>query len=97
MTTVFSTSLLPIVGMQMGSQDYHYLPPHLHLIISPVSTFNIGQVQALPVAVQDVQRATRWDILLGKVYRYVQSQSGWSEEIPDVLQPYWNRKSKMGV
>ena len=32
------------------------------------TTFNIGQVQALPVTFKDIQKATRCDILLGKVY-----------------------------
>ena len=35
------------------------------------ATFNIGQVQALPVTFQHIQKATRRDKILGKVYRYV--------------------------
>jgi len=40
-----------------------------------VTTFNIVQVQSLPVTFGDIQKATRLDTVLGKVYHYV--QEGW--------------------
>ena len=40
-----------------------------------VTTFNIAQVQALPITFGDIQKAARCDTILGKVYRYV--QEGW--------------------
>ena len=36
-----------------------------------VTTFNIARVQALPVTFGDIQKATRRDTILGKVYHYV--------------------------
>ena len=36
-----------------------------------VTTFNLAQVQALHVTVGDIQKATRHDIVLGKVYCYM--------------------------
>jgi len=37
-----------------------------------LTTFNIAQVQALPVTFGDIQKATRRDAILSKVYRYIQ-------------------------
>ena len=57
------------------------------------STFNIGQVQALPVTVQDIQKATRRDALLSKVYRYV--QGGWPSHVVDELRPYRDHQTEL--
>ena len=47
--------------------------------------FNIGQVQALPVTFQHIQKATRRDVILSKVFRYV--IEGWPNHVPDELKP----------
>ena len=60
-----------------------------------VTTFNIGQVQALPVTFQDIQRATRRDPTLGKVYRYV--LDGWPSHVPDELKRYKNRETELST
>ena len=51
-----------------------------------VSLFNISQVQALPVTVQQVEMATRRDPILSKVTAYV--KNGWPKTVPDHLVPY---------
>ena len=47
--------------------------------------FNIGQIQSLPVTVADVQKDTRSDKVLSKVYQY--NQNGWPTSISKDLQP----------
>ena len=60
-----------------------------------VTTFNFAQVQSLPVTFGDIQKATRRDTILGKVYRYV--QEGWPSKVPEELQPYKYRENELGV
>ena len=60
-----------------------------------VSIFNVGQVQALPVTSRDVQKATRRDKTLSKVFTYV--QNGWPEQVPDELKPYKTRQNEIGI
>ena len=50
------------------------LPLHVNHVsaIDLVDTFMIGQLQALPVLAEHVATATRKDVLLSKVYSYVQ-------------------------
>ena len=60
-----------------------------------VTTFNIGQVQALPVTVQDIQQATRRDATLGKVYKYV--QQGWPKQVSEELLLYSNRQTELST
>ena len=59
------------------------------------TTFNIGQVQALPVTFKDIQKATRRDALLGKVYRYM--LDGWSSQIPDELKVFKNKETELST
>ena len=59
------------------------------------TTFNIGQVQALPVTFKDIQKATRHDALLGKVYRYV--LDGWPSQIPDELKVFKNKETELST
>ena len=61
----------------------------------PVTMFNIGQVQALPVTVQDIQQATRRDATLGKVYKYV--QQGWPKQVSEELLLYSNRQTELST
>ena len=60
-----------------------------------VTTFNIAQVQALPVTFGDIQKNTRRDTILGKVYHYL--QEGWPTKVPEELQPYKHRENELGV
>ena len=57
--------------------------------------FNVGQVQALPVTVQDIQQATRRDATLGKVYKYV--QQGWPKQVSEELLLYSNRQTELST
>ena len=59
------------------------------------TTFNIGQIQALPVTFQHIQKATRCDPVLGKVYHYV--IGGWPSHVPDELKPYKNRETELST
>lgn len=59
------------------------------------ATFNIGQVQALPVTFQHIQKATRRDKILGKVYRYV--IEGWPSHVPDKLKQYKSRETELST
>jgi len=56
-----------------------------------VTTINIAQVQALLLTLGDIQRATRRDTVLIKVYHYM--QEGWPTKVPEELQPYKHRKN----
>ena len=60
-----------------------------------VSIFNVGQVQALPVTFRDVQKATRRDKTLSKVFTSV--QNGWPEQVPDEIKPYKMRQNEIGI
>lgn len=60
-----------------------------------VSTFNIGQVQALPVTARDIQKATRRDTVLSKVYTCV--QEGWPCQVAEELQPYKAKEMELTV
>jgi len=51
--------------------------PDLHA--QCVTTYNIAQVQALPITFGDIQKATRLDTILGKVYHYVQEE--WRNKV----------------
>jgi hypothetical protein len=57
--------------------------------------FNIGEVQALSVTFQDVQKATRHDSILGKIIRHM--MGGWPAEVSEVLKPYENREPELTV
>ena len=57
------------------------------------STFNIGQVQALPVTSEDIERATRCDPVLSKVYRYI--GRGWPSQVNEELKPFRDRQTEL--
>ena len=46
-----------------------------------IETFMIGQIQAMPVTAEQVQTATRCDLMLSQVFRYV--QNGWPATVND--------------
>ena len=55
-----------------------------------VDIFNLAQVEALPTTTEQVATATKKDPLLSQVYRY--TQSGWPNEVNDVLLSFWNHQ-----
>ena len=59
------------------------------------TTFNIGQLQSLPVTARDIEKATRWDATIGKVYRYV--WDGWPSQVKDEFKPYQNRLTELTI
>ncbi len=60
-----------------------------------IFTFNISQVQALPVTFQEIQRATRRDASLSKVLQYV--QQGWPQQVTKDLQPFYDRQTELST
>ena len=54
------------------------------------STFNIGQIQALPVTATAIQTATRRDPVLSRVFTYV--RDGWPNQVEKELQPFSTRQ-----
>ena len=64
------------------------------LDIQSATTFNISQIQALPVTFQFIQKATRRDPVLGKVYHNV--IGGWPSHVPDKMKLYKNRETDTG-
>ena len=60
-----------------------------------ISTFNIGQVQALPVTFQEIQQATRRDASLSKVLQYV--QQGWPGQVDRELQTFFDRQTELST
>jgi len=60
-----------------------------------MNVFNVAQVETLPLISQQIATATRKDPLLSQVYRY--SQLGWPMEVPEVLLPFWNRKTELSI
>ena len=71
------------------------LPSVHHPTSREDSVFNIAQAQALPVTVRDIQKATRQDVALGKVFTYV--QQGWPQQVPDALRPFKTRQNELGT
>ena len=57
--------------------------------------FNIGQIQSLPVTVEDVKNATRSDRVLSKVYRY--ARNGWPGSVPADLQSFKSKQDEIGL
>ena len=57
--------------------------------------FVIAQVQALPVTVERLEKATRQDPLLSKIHMYV--REGWPSPLPEEYQPYLNRKQELST
>ena len=64
--------------------------------VSEITQFNIGQIQALPISSLQIQKATQTDLILSKVYRFI--QTGWPTQIPDEdIKPYWLHRSDLTV
>ena len=56
-------------------------------------TFNIGQIQALPVTFQNIQKSTCYDPISGKVYRYV--LNGWPGHVPEDLKIFKCKETEL--
>ena len=68
-------------------------PPQTELP-SEVTMFNIGQIHTLPISASHVQRATKGDPILSKLYRLV--RDGWPNHINDPdLTPYWAVRNEL--
>ncbi len=61
---------------------------------SPAS-FNVAQVQALPVSSTLVRAATRRDPILSRVLHY--TKRGWPRNVGVALKPYYHRKHELTV
>ena len=57
--------------------------------------FNMGQVQAIPVTFQHIQKATRRDMILSRVFHYV--IEGWQNHVPGELKLYKNRETELST
>ena len=60
-----------------------------------VNIFNLAQVEALPTTAEQVATATKKDPLLSQVYHY--TQSGWPNEVDDVLLSFWNPRFELKI
>ena len=59
------------------------------------STFNVSQIDTLPVTAKQIQQATRTDLCLSKVLQY--TRYGWPHDVPQCMKPYQNRKNELTV
>ena len=61
-----------------------------------VSLFNFGQIHNLPISSTQVQRATRDDPFLSKVYSFV--RDGWPGHVDNSdLHPYWGVRNELSL
>ena len=63
--------------------------------VADVDVFNIAQIEALPVTVDQLGQATRRDVDLSQVWQYV--QLGWPDVVPERLKPYPFRRDELTV
>ena len=59
---------------------------------SVVTCFDLGQIDALPVTCETIQRATRRDLILSKVMTYV--KNGWPKQISE---SFYHRKLELTI
>ncbi len=59
------------------------------------ASFNIGQIQALPITSDSIRTATRSDPILSKVLLY--TRKGWPGRVSDVFKPFYVRKQELSV
>ena len=60
-----------------------------------VSTFNISQIQVLPLTLSEIKKATRHEKVLSMVCIYV--QNGWSQQVQKDLQPYSTCQAEINI
>ena len=63
--------------------------------VADVNIFNIAQIEALPVTVDQLGHATRRDVDLSQVWQYV--QLGWPDVVPECLKPHSFRSDELTV
>ena len=63
--------------------------------VADVDIFNIAQMEALPVTVEQLEQATRGDADLSQVWQYV--QLGWPDVVPEHLKPYSFHRDELTV
>ena len=63
--------------------------------VADVDIFNIAQLEALPVTVEQLEQATRRDADLSQVCQYV--QLGWPDVVPEHLKPYSFHRDELTV
>ena len=63
--------------------------------VPETAIFNISQVHSLPVTAMQLQRATRRDPILSKVFLLM--QQGWPGVVSDDLKPYQSRQAELGT
>ena len=71
------------------------LPVCDSLTSSVPSSFNILQIQALPVNSTHIQRANRRELILSKILVY--TRKGWPSTVPDEFKPFHCRKHELTV
>ena len=57
--------------------------------------FSLCQVEYLPVTAGEIQKASRNDPVLSKVFRY--TKIGWLKQVEDELKPYWNHHNELCI
>ena len=57
--------------------------------------FNMTQIESLPITSSQLENATRYDPILGKVLHY--TRYGWPDIVPSELQPYFNRRNELTI
>ena len=63
--------------------------------VPETAIFNISQVHLLPVTAMQLQRATRRDPILSKVFLLM--QQGWPGVVSDDLKPYQSHQAELGT
>ena len=76
-------SRLPLASSIMEGQSHE------------ASTFNLAQMECLPVTATQVQQATRADPVLSKVLQY--TRQGWPGIVPADLKPFETRRMELTV
>ena len=59
------------------------------------TSFNIGQLNSLPIQSSQVQNATQVDPLLKKVLKY--TKKGWPRGVPESLRPFRQRQQELSI
>lgn len=59
------------------------------------TSFNLHQINAVPLSGRDLRNATEKDPKLSAVLRY--TRAGWPEEVPQELQPYHSRRTELSI
>ena len=63
--------------------------------VPEATTYNIRQLEALPLTSEAIKNSTRTDIVLSKALQY--TKQGWPAQVAEGLQAYATRKSEITV